>query len=407
MSMSPAPAQPPADQHPSVAPSAEQPDPQPVRPDPPTEVVLVPGPKPVPDWLVTVGGWSWRLVVFTIAFGIVSWAAVQIRIVLIAIFLGFVFTAVLLPVAGWLRKWMPRPAASIVSMLAGIALVLGLLAFSGAAVAGQWTGMAASIAEGIEDLFDLLRSGRLPITATDDDITAWLDQLASWWSDNRASIAGTAAAQFGQVAVWMMVLALAAFIAFSMLTSGDRMWEWFVGQFGPAVRRNLRLGGEVAWSSFGGYTRGAFFTAVAVGVLGYVVLLVLGVPLAGPLAVLVFIGSFIPLIGAPAAMLLAMVVALAANGIWNAALVGVGIALVGQVEGNIFQPLIMAKHVKLHPVVVAVVVAGGTIIGGLIGAIVAVPLVGVGWAVFSALRPPVSSEAPVGEPTAQSALFTP
>ncbi|MGV1004964.1 MAG: AI-2E family transporter [Candidatus Nanopelagicales bacterium] len=376
--------------------------PPPVSAQVPSEVVFVPGGnKPVPDWLDSVGGWSWRLVVFTIAFGIVAWAVVQVRIVLIAVFLGFVFTAVLLPVAMHLRRWMPRPLATVLSLLAGVALILGLLTFAGVAVAGQWSGVAESVVEGLQDLLDLLRSGRLPVTATDYDIAKWAEQVGDWWSANRASIAGTAAAQFGQFAVWMMVLALAAFIAFTLLTSGDRMWQWFVRQFPPAVRVNLRKGGEVAWSAFGGYTRGAFFTACAVGVLGYVVLQILGVPLAGPLSVLVFIGSFIPLIGAPAAMLLAMIVALAANGIWNAVLVGLGIALVGQVEGNVFQPLIMAKHVKLHPVVVGVVVSAGTIVGGLVGAIVAVPLVGVGWAVFSALRPPLAPDeaphSPVGE----------
>jgi predicted PurR-regulated permease PerM len=144
----------------------------------------------------------------------------------------------------------------------------------------------------------------------------------------------------------------------------------------------------VAWRFFGAFTRGAVLTAACVGGLGYLVLLGLGVPLALPLAVLVFVGSFVPLIGAPAAMTVAMLVALASDGVWKAVLVGVGIALVGQLEGHLIQPLVMGRHARLHPFVIGVGVSAGTIVGGLFGAIVAIPVIGVTWAVFSALRTP-------------------
>ena len=109
-------------------------------------------------------------------------------------------------------------------------------------------------------------------------------------------------------------------------------------------------------------------------------------PLAAPLAVLVFIGAFIPLVGAPAAMVIAMLVALAANGLWNAVAVGVVIALIGQFEGHVLQPLVMGKQVSLHPVVVALAVTAGTLVAGILGAVIAVPVIAVVWAVFSLLR---------------------
>ena len=109
-------------------------------------------------------------------------------------------------------------------------------------------------------------------------------------------------------------------------------------------------------------------------------------PLAAPLAVLVFVGAFIPLIGAPLAMVIAMVVALAANGFLNALLVGVGIALIGQFEGHVLTPLVMGKQVSLHPVAVALSVTAGTLIAGILGAVISVPLVAVAWAVFARLR---------------------
>ena len=101
-----------------------------------------------------------------------------------------------------------------------------------------------------------------------------------------------------------------------------------------------------------------------------------------------FIGAFIPLIGAPTAMILAMIVALAAKGIVTAAIVGLGIALIGQIEGHILQPLIMGHQVSLHPVVVGIGVMVGTFTAGLLGAIIAIPIISVIWSIFSELYVP-------------------
>src|SRR3712207_3349686 len=178
------------------------------------------------------------------------------------------------------------------------------------------------------------------------------------------------------------------------------MWVWFLNQLPARTRETWRTAGGAGWYTFSGYTRGTVIIAVSDGLLAFVVLLLLKVPLAAPLAVLVLIGAFIPLIGAPAAMIIAMVVALAANGPISALLVGLGIALVGQFEGHILQPLVMGKQVSLHPVVVALVVTAGTITAGIFGAVISVPLVAVAGAVFSRLRrlAPPMEEAEVLDP---------
>ena len=170
------------------------------------------------------------------------------------------------------------------------------------------------------------------------------------------------------------------------------MWAWFLGQLPERARGTWDSVATAGWFTFSGYTRGTLIIALSDGILAATLLLILQVPLAAPLAVLVFIGAFIPLIGAPAAMVIAMVVALAADGIWSAAIVGVGIALIGQFEGHILQPIIMGKQVSLHPVVIALVVTGGTLIAGILGAVIAVPLVAVTWTVFNQLRAPRPEE---------------
>lgn len=177
------------------------------------------------------------------------------------------------------------------------------------------------------------------------------------------------------------------------------MWVWFLNQLPARGRSSWLVAGEAGWSTFSGYTRGTVIIAITDGLLAFVLLSILGVPLAAPLAVLVLIGAFIPLIGAPAAMVIAMIVALAANGVIQAAVVGIGIALIGQFEGHVLQPLVMGKQVSLHPVVVALAVTGGTLSAGILGAVIAVPLVSVAWAVYSRLHtldPPMTDEAEQG-----------
>ena len=199
-------------------------------------------------------------------------------------------------------------------------------------------------------------------------------------------LSGLAGHQLGSVAIVFMVLALATFCTVFFLARGATMWHWFLNQLPSGVRQTWHTAGGIGWYTFSGFARGTVIIAFCNAILAGIILAVLQVPLVAPLAVLVFIGTFIPLFGAPAAMIIAMIVAFAAEGPVVAALVGIGIALIGQLEGHVLQPLIMGKQVSLHPVVVALVVTGGTLIAGILGAVVALPLVAVAWAVFAKLR---------------------
>jgi predicted PurR-regulated permease PerM len=184
------------------------------------------------------------------------------------------------------------------------------------------------------------------------------------------------------------IFALSLFLTIVMLTSGKKMWLWFVNQVPARNRFGLHRAASAGWYTFSGYARGTMIVATADGIMAFALLLIVGVPLAAPLAVLVFVGAFVPLIGAPLAMIVAAVVALATGGFVDALIVTVGVALIGQIEGHILEPLVMGKQVSLHPVVVALGVTAGTFLGGLLGAIIAIPILAVAWAVFSTLRTP-------------------
>jgi predicted PurR-regulated permease PerM len=339
-----------------------------------------------PHWLRVVAGWSWRVLVVVAAVALVFWATTKVLLVFIAVFIALVFTAVLRPLVDVLDRAMPRGLAVAVSMIGAFLTVIGLLTYVGFSVAGQWSNLGRQFNDGIQAVLDLVEKSPLNLTNTTVEVRARPAPPRDWIAENSSAIASQALSSAGSVGLVFMVLALATFCTVFFLSRGQEMWVWFLNQLPARMREPWHVGGGVAWYTFSGYTRGTVIIAAADGVLAVIALLILDVPLAAPLAVLVFIGAFIPLIGAPLAMVIAMIVALAANGVVNAILVGVVIALIGQFEGHILQPLVMGKQVSLHPVVVALSVTGGTLVAGILGAVIAVPLIAVAWAVFARLR---------------------
>jgi putative heme transporter len=348
-----------------------------------------------PHWLRVLAGMSWRLLVVVAAIVLVFYATSRVQLVFIAVFIALVFTAVLRPVVDVLSRLMPRALATALALLLGVLVLVGMLTYVGYSVAGQWETLSGQFTDGIDDILDFVENGPLPVTITNDQLNDWINEGRDWVVQNGGQLASQAAASAGSVVLVFGALALATFCSVFFLARGHEMWVWFLNQLPARSRETWQTAAEAGWYTFAGYTRGTVIIAVTDGLLAFVVLLALKVPLAAPLAVLVLIGAFIPLVGAPAAMIIAMVVALAANGPLSALAVGIAIALIGQFEGHILQPLVMGKQVSLHPVVIALVVTAGTITAGILGAVISVPLVAVAWAVFSKLRrvdPPIDED---------------
>ncbi|MFC8597342.1 MULTISPECIES: AI-2E family transporter [unclassified Isoptericola] len=340
----------------------------------------------VPAWLRTSAGWSWRLIALTAAVALVFWATVQVQLVFVAVFLGLVFASVLNPVADLYAKVMPRALATALAILSAFLVLGGLITYVVASVAGQWEKLAGQFDTGVQQILQYLESGPFGLSVTLDQINEWIDQGRQWLTDNADSLVSQAAQSAGSVFEGFAVFALSIFCTVFFVASGGKMWRWFLGQLPEQHRSRWQAAAGAGWYSFSGYARGTVIIAFTDGVLAFILLTILGVPLAAPLAVLVFIGAFIPLIGAPLAMIIAAVVALAANGIVTALIVTIGIALIGQLEGHVLQPLIMGKQVALHPLVIGIGVTAGTVLAGILGAIIAVPLMAVAWTVFSTLR---------------------
>jgi predicted PurR-regulated permease PerM len=258
-----------------------------------------------------------------------------------------------------------------------------VFAFVATSAVGQFGRLIGQFATGIREI-DALLSGP-PLRLPAGQLNRLSGQALGWLAENRGEVAARAANEAGVVAELFTGLALAVFCSLFFLHSGERMWGWVLGQL-PVRRPRWDAAARAGWTAFAGYTRGVVFVAVSNATLVGITLGLLRVPLALPLSLLVLMGAFIPLIGAPIALAFATLVALAGRGPLTALAVLVLIVVIGQIEGHVLHPMIMSRAVKLHPVVVAVSVASGTVLAGIIGAVVAVPMVAVAWATFAQLR---------------------
>lgn len=330
---------------------------------------------------------------------IVVFALVQLKLVVIPVLIALIIAAAASPIMRFLKKrGMSAILATWLTLLAGIVVIGGLITLIVFAVRGQWDTLASSAKDGLDQLQDFISNGPIPVDA--EQIESAKQALIDFATSSQAGSGALAGASVvGELATGA---ALAVVILFFFLKDGPAIWAFFLRPFrGHRKARGERIG-ATAVRVLGGYVRGtaiiAFVDAAGIGI----GLAVLGVPLALPLAVIVFVTAFIPIVGATAAGILAALVALVANGPLVALIVIIIVVAVNQLEGNFLQPVVMAQSLKLHPLVILVALTAGTILGGITGAVLAVPIAAVGWAIIKTWNEdqPVAVSAPPAAPPA-------
>lgn len=344
----------------------------------------------LPSWMVHGGVGAWLLLGILIVIALVFYITSQIVPVFIGLFIALVFTSLLQPLVNLFARIMPRYPATFLALLTTVGVVAGLVFYVVTSVTSQWATLGTQFSNGVDTILDFVEHGPLPMHLTEAEVMGQVQLLVeqgqAYVQSNAPTLATEVLSNAGTVADVFAVLALALFSTIFFLASGGRMWRWFLNELPATMRESVHRAAGAGWYTFAGYARGTVIVALTDAMMAGVFLQVVGVPLAAPLAVLVFIGAFIPMIGAPIAMGIAMVVALASKDFITMIVVGLGVAGIGQIEGHILQPLIMGRQVSMHPVVVIIAVAVGTYSAGLLGAIVAVPLVSVLWSVYSELH---------------------
>jgi predicted PurR-regulated permease PerM len=351
------------------------------------QAAQAPGPGPASfgaPWLRSTGDLAWKVVGIAIAVALVFYVVNLVQIVFVALFLALVFTTVLLPLGDLYDRVMPRGLAMAASLLTAVLAVGALVTYVVSSVVSRWDELATEFGTGLTDLSELLTD--IPLVASLGTPGDWLRDGGAWLQANAGDYVATAAASAGTIAQGATAVVLAIFCTVFFLTQGGRMWGWALSLVPADRHERWQTAADAGWTAFSGFTRGMFFVALTDGVMAGIFLTVVGVPLALPLSVVVFLGAFVPMIGPVAAIVVSVLVALAAKGPVLALVVLIGMVVVAQIDANVLQPLITGKQVSLHPVVMALVVAAGSVLGGLLGAVVAVPLTAVTWAVFSSFR---------------------
>ncbi|WP_324650705.1 AI-2E family transporter [Georgenia sp. H159] len=353
-------------------------------PPPPPTVVRPPRPAEsdpaelsVPRSVRSAAAWSWRILAIAAGTALVGYLTIVFKTVVVAFVIAVLLAVLLDPVSAWLRKRLrfPRSLASATTLIAVIALVGGLLTLAGRSIIIGFSDLADQAVQGFDELLSWLSEG--PLGIEQQQLQTWLDEAVGQLEANAGSLASGALAATTTVTEFALGAVIAIFCLFFFLKEGRRIWHWFVRLAPVRGRDRINEAGIRGWITLGGYARTqilvAFVDALGIGIGAWV----LGLPLVLPLTILVFLGAFIPIVGALVSGSVAVLVAVVDQDV-QTALIMLGIVLlVQQIEGNLLQPWLMGNAVSLHPVAVLLAVTAGTGVAGILGALLAVPIAAV------------------------------
>ena len=355
-------------------------------------------PAQVPYGVDLASAWSWRFLVISAATLAVLWLLNFFLVVVLPLVIALLIAALVTPVIGWLgRVGITRKIAAMLIVVFGVAFISLMVTFVSNQVASGVSDLGNQVTDGLGQVREWLRTG--PLSVSDSQISDALDtaqkQVSSMGADSfgRVTEVGTAV---GHVVAGLFIV---LFSTYFFLADGPKIWAWLVRLFPRAGRLKADSSGRVAWQSLTQFVRATVLVAGtdAIGIM--VGAAVLGVPFIGAIGVLVFLGAFVPMIGAFVSGSVAVLVALVAQGPFTALLMFGVVVLVQQIEAHVLQPFLMGRFVSVHPLGVIVAIALGVIVAGIPGALIAVPLA----ASLNAVVQHLASYTEVGEDATEAA----
>ena len=338
----------------------------------------------LPRGIRVAAAWSWRLILIGLALAGFLWLVVQVRIIIIPLLIAILLTALLAPVVTWFQRYGAPRWLGVIAALLMFFTAVGLLI----------TLIVTQSRSGFEDVvhrseivwqraLDWLERNVEAMSA--EELDEFVAQVMSTIEDHQSEIWSGAlgvATTAGQVVAGSL---LVIFSLIFLLIDGKRIWFWVLGFLPARAHAPVDTAGRAGWVSVGQYVRVqifvAFVDAVGIGVGAAL----LGVPLPIPIAILVFLGSFIPFLGAIVTGAFAVFIALVYNGPVNAAMMLGVVILVNQIEGHVLQPLVMGNAVRVHPLGVVLAVSTGALLAGIPGALFAVPVAAAANSIVNAL----------------------
>ncbi|HKX68334.1 MAG TPA: AI-2E family transporter [Intrasporangium sp.] len=334
------------------------------------------------------------LVVLSLAV-VVVWVGVQLRLVVVPLLIAVLIAAAASPIVSWLnRRGLPRAPSVWATLLTGFAVLGGLVWAVARAARDQWGELAEGARQGVQELERFLAESPLGLDR---------ERLDDLWNRAGEVLAGPQGRSILTGATLVIEILAGIFLGlvllYFLLKDGARIWSFLRDELLPDrhAKRFDRVA-EEAVSTLGGYVRGTALIALVEAVIIGSAVAILGVPLALPIAIVVFIGAFIPLLGATAAGTLAALIALVSNGVVAALVLVAVVIVVNQLEGDVLSPYVLGKTLSLHPLAVLLALSAGTISAGIIGAILAVPFAAVAWSAITTWRSVENDEHPAPAP---------
>lgn len=346
--------------------------------------------------------WAWRFLVIVAAAGVVFVALDYLSVIVFPVVIALFLAALSAPVVSGLgRIGIPRQGGALLVVLGGLTFVTFALIFVGTQVADGVDQLSDKVVGGLDEIRAWLETG--PLNASDSQIDGWIERAQEFIQAQGGDLAGRlteVGVTIGHIVAGFFIVLFATYF---FLADGHLIWAWIVRMFPRAARTRADQSGRVAWHSLTMFVRATVLVAAvdAIGVM--IVAVILDVPLVSAIGVLVFLGAFVPLIGAFASGIVAVLVALVAHGPIVALLMLIGVVVVQQVEAHVLQPFLMGRFVSVHPLGVILAIAAGVIVAGAPGALVAVPLV----AALNAVVQFLATHTEVGENPQEAAADDP
>ena len=330
----------------------------------------------VPGWLQTGAAWSWRLLLLAAALYLIARVIGVLYIVVVPCTAALLLTALLQPLTARLRRaGLPSLAATWCTLLIAALVLGGLAVLITDRVSADYPALVEQTRHTATQVESWL-SGP-PFHIKSSSVQKALNDIPGYLSRHKALVEGTVVTGGKIAAEFIGGLVLMLFVMFFLIKDGDRIWAWLIGGLRAETAERVDRAGHAAWLAVVYYMRGTVAVAAIHALVIGVTLYILGVPLVIPLAVLVFLAAFVPLVGLLVAGALAILVTLAAKG-WVAALVLLIVLIVeDQLEGHLLQPQVVGRVIRLHPLAIILSLAVGGVLAGIAGAVVAVPIVAV------------------------------
>jgi len=326
----------------------------------------------VPRWLQATGAWAWRLIAIGVALYFGARVLSALRIVVLPCVAALLLTALLQPLAARLRQaGLPALAATWCTLLAAVAVLAGAGTLIADRVSTEYGTLVTELAHTTKKAEMWLVAG--PFHVHQVTLQQLSNTILHWLNTHRSFVEGTVVTG-GRIALEIAAgVALMLFVTFFLIKDGDRIWRWLTGTLStPALARTERAG-RAAWQTLVYYVRGTVLVAAIHAVVIGLALAIIGVPLIGPLVALVFVAAFLPIVGILIAGVVAILITIATKGLIAAVVLLIIFVLENQIESHLLQPVVLGRIVRLHPLAIILVLAVGEVVGGIPGAIVAVP----------------------------------